>query len=865
MTHAVPFPAGSNLPVYRQRDQILAKLADHAAVVVESPTGSGKTTQLPRILYEAGYGREGRIGVTQPRRIAALSVSEFIQRQLATELGEDSRLAAYKMRFDDTTTPTTRIKVMTDGILLQEVKHDAELREYDVMIVDEAHERSLNIDFVLGLLHGVLARRPAFRVVVSSATINAEVFSAYFASCPIVRIDTPVHPIAMRYRPLPREAEADELFDAAAATVSEIEQRGERGDVLMFMSGEREIRECLNRLDALPEAVHWQLLPLYGRLPRADQQLVFADFPGLRKVIVATNIAETSITIPGVRYVVDSGLAKINSYNTRTYTAALTEEAVSKASCDQRRGRAGRTGPGECVRLYSESSYAGRSAFSLEEIHRTDLAEVVLRMAELGIEQYAEFPFITHPGKQRIAAAVQLLQLLGALDDAGALTPVGEQMCAFPILPRHSRMVVEAIHRYPDAIEPTLIAAAFLSTLSPFLFPDGLEMEARAAHEGLGHHRGDFLAYLDLFTAFRTARDPDGFCTLHFLELRTMREVVNIKEQLQRIVEDLGVPVAELESLGRGQEDDYLCAVGRGLIQFVCVATGRNRYRSATAGSIYIHPGSSLFGQEARYIVAGEVIRTSRMYARTVSPLSAPLVRRISPGLVEQLHARSQPSRGSARRAATDSGDVAQRSANRAGRQAARGVAEQLELGGSRFVVSARGKRMVALIPYTEGQRLARLMQGANASGRGEGLMRQLRATSVRGALVLPEGELMAGARLPRLIQLAHSLGDRPDVVDDWPDTDFDPDVDTDQQRIDSWLPKLATVATRSPSGAKARKGLGFLALGLGDQGRYRLSCKKTRESAIADSIEAIEALAAAAPSMSATVGSAYRHLTGLL
>ena len=855
-------PAAADLPVYRHREQILARLADHAAIVVESPTGSGKTTQLPRILYEAGYARSGRIGVTQPRRIAAVSVSEFIRHQLEVELGEPPERAAYKMRFDDATTPETRIKVMTDGILLQEIKHDPELREYDVMLVDEAHERSLNIDFVLGLLHGVLGQRPSFRVIVSSATINPEAFSAYFSDCPIVRIDTPVHPIRMSYRPLPRAAEPDDLFELAAATVRDIEKRREAGDVLVFMSGEREIRECLNRLDALPESARWQLLPLYGRLPRAEQELVFDDFAPLRKIVVATNIAETSITIPGIRYVVDSGLAKINSYNTRTFTAALTEEPVAKASCDQRRGRAGRTGPGECYRLYSEAAYHGRPPFALEEIHRTDLAEVVLRMAELGIGHYAEFPFITHPGRERIAAAVRLLQLLGALDEREELTPVGEQMCAFPILPRHSRMVVEAIHRHPDAIEPTLIAASFLSTLSPLLLPDGHELEARAAHQSLGHPRGDFMAYLDLFAAFRSAGDPEAFCHRNYLELRTMREVVNIKEQLQGIVGELGVPVLEGLPLTPALQDSYLCAVGRGLIQFVCVATGRNRYRSVTAGSIYIHPGSSLFGREARYIVAGEVVRTSRMYARTVSPLPTALVRRISPTLLEQLHERSQrggPAGGRSRRT---------QAPGQTGRRPP--AAEQLQLGGASFAVAARGKRRVALIPLAEAQRLAGLLPGAQATSdvasgkRGSALARQLRASSVRGALVLAEGELMAGARLPRLLELAGTLEPRPAVATDWPDTPFDPEVGDDLQLLLRWLPRLTGVAARASARAKKRSGLGFLSLDYVD-GRFRLDCKKTRESAVAESLAALERLATAAPDSSATTGRLYHQLTALL
>ena len=361
-----------SLPVSRHRAEILEHLARSPVIVVESPTGSGKTTQLPRILYEAGYGRDRRIGVTQPRRIAAVSVSEFIRAQLQAtqdaEAGADPDLVAYKMRFEDTTGERTRIKIMTDGVLLQELKHDRLLREYAVLMIDEAHERSLNIDFVLGLLKGVLAQRPEFKVIVSSATINAEVFSEYFDECPIVRIDTPQHPVQIHYRPFQPAGDPEQLQAAIERLVLEIHRARRRGDVLIFLSGERDIRACIARLAARPESRRWQLLPLFARLSQAEQGLVFEPFPERRKIVVATNIAETSITIPGIGFVIDSGLAKINSYNTRTLTAALTEQPISHASCNQRRGRAGRTGPGACYRLYSEQSYRQRPLFQLEEI-----------------------------------------------------------------------------------------------------------------------------------------------------------------------------------------------------------------------------------------------------------------------------------------------------------------------------------------------------------------------------------------------------------------------------------------------------------------------------------------------------------------
>ena len=344
-----PFPESiselaATLPVVRHRDQILQQVAANPVTVVESPTGSGKTTQLPRILFDAGYGDTGRIGVTQPRRIAAVSVTDFIFAQLAADAGADAggggpdeALAAYKMRFEDTTTRDTRIKVMTDGVLLQELKHDRLLGEYSVLMVDEAHERSLNIDFVLGLLKAVLAQRPDFKVIVSSATINAEVFSEYFDSCPIVRIDTPVHPVQIHYRPFQPAGDPEQLLAAVQQIVLDIDRAGMPGDILVFLSGERDIRACIATLAARRESRRWQLLPLYARLARAEQDRVFAAFPDRRKIVVATNIAETSITIPGIGFVIDSGLAKVNSFNTRTLTSASpssrfrTRPAISAA------------------------------------------------------------------------------------------------------------------------------------------------------------------------------------------------------------------------------------------------------------------------------------------------------------------------------------------------------------------------------------------------------------------------------------------------------------------------------------------------------------------------------------------------------
>ena len=638
-----------DLPIYQQRAKILDALEKNQVIVVESPTGSGKTTQLPIILYEAGYAARGIIGVTQPRRIATLSVSDFIARQLGSAI---PGIIGYKMRFEDATAPNTVIKIMTDGILLQEMKLDPFLSHYGVIMVDEAHERSLNIDFILGLLKKVLEARSEFRVIVSSATINAEVFSEYFSECPIVRIDAPMFPVRVVYdaiKPVPDlpqpagEHEAgyyrssdDALYEKILSIVGRVldgDAGAEPGDILIFLPGEKTIKGCLQQLMASRWASKLYCIPLYARLGKDEQERVFDDPPpGKTKVVIATNIAETSVTIDGITVVIDSGLAKINYYNPKTFTASLIETPISKASCNQRKGRAGRTRPGICYRLYSIKDFESRPLYPTEEIHRTDLSEVLLRMAELGITDFEHFDFITRPPKSAIRGAIEVLNLLDALNPDRTLTRIGEMMCAFPLLPKLSRMIVEAILKYPDVIAETLIASAFLSTTSPYILPPGEETEARAAHHQFRDPMGDFASYLRLYEAFTATRDKARFCERNYLDERTLHEIVRIREQLELIVSDLGVPIGS-----GGAIADYICAVSRGLIQFVCARQGRGMFRSLTAERIQIHPGSVMFRQDADFIVAGEIVRTTRMYAMSVSPLSKAQLYRISPELADKL------------------------------------------------------------------------------------------------------------------------------------------------------------------------------------------------------------------------------------
>ena len=626
-----------DLPVYKERERILSELKDNQVVIVESPTGSGKTTQLPIILYEAGYAEHGMIGVTQPRRIATLSVSDYIARQFGTKI---PGLVGYKMRFADKTVMDTKLKVMTDGILLQEMKADPLLRKYTTLIVDEAHERSLNIDFILGLLKEILKERPEFRLIISSATINPTVFSEYFDGCPIIHIDAKIYPIKLIYSPVKEPDNYDMVISKIVEIIQKRDSGKVEGDVLVFLPGERMIKDCMFALNRERWAKNLMLIPLYGRLPKEDQERVFIETPeGKTKVVIATNIAETSITIDNITTVIDSGLAKMNFYNTDTFTSSLIQVPVSRASCNQRKGRAGRTTAGYCFRIYSQEDFNERPMFTSEEIKRTDLSEVVLRMAELGIHDFPRFDFITSPGLVGIMSAVNTLKLLDAIDEQNELTRIGKLMTEFPLLPRHSRMIVEAVYTYPEVLHETVIAAAFLSSRSPFFLPVGKEYESRTMHNTFADGYGDFVSYLrlyKLYTNLDTDKKREEYCRKYYLDYQTTEEIVNIVKQLEEIVSSLEIPV-----LHGGSIHDYLCAVSKGLIQFVCVRDGRGVYRSLTAERIFIHPGSFMFKESPSFIVAGEIVRTTRMFARSVSVLKKEWIKEIYPDFFPRIGAES--------------------------------------------------------------------------------------------------------------------------------------------------------------------------------------------------------------------------------
>ena len=842
----------TDLPVYRHKDLILDALKHSQTVVVESPTGSGKTTQLPVILYQAGYAKGGIIGVTQPRRIAALSVSEYIARQMGTTM---PGLVGYKMRFEDKTMTDTRIKIMTDGILLQEMKLDPWLSKYDCLVVDEAHERSLNIDFILGLLKRVLEARTEFKVIVSSATINAEVFSEYFSQCPIVKIDAQTYPVTLVYDPpLPSGSHIDgEALLSKIETIterfvsekhgggSEGGSKGENGgDILIFLPGEKMIKDCLSSLAFSPVGKYLHLLPLYGRLGKEEQERVFDPPPkGKTKVIISTNIAETSVTIDGITAVIDSGLSKLNHYNPMTFTSSLVEAPISKASANQRKGRAGRTREGTCYRLYNRRDFENRPLFTTEEIYRTDLSEVVLRMADLGITSFEEFDFISLPSREGLVAAIETLNLLDALESDHSLSSIGRLMTEFPLPPRHSRIIVEAILKYPHVINETLIAAAFLSTQSPYILPPGEETDARQAHHRFRDEDGDFVSYLKLHEAYTESPHKQKFCEKNYLDEKAMAEIANVTIQLREIVWNMKIPVIEGNSLNGSRPkrgdlknsfiEDYLCAVARGLIQFVCVRDGRELYRSLTAEKILIHPGSVMFRINPDYIVAGEIVRTSRMYAMSVSPLSPNTLEKISPALLPllSLFGSWQDKGEKTKRPSSLTTEKAGKNSEVPRLKKARDFTNHIKIGNEVFEIeTVKGKKQVRL-PWEKLKTVIGSLTSETTS-----MYKGLRG------IIIVEGKytLLAGEKLKLILTLVPTL----EIEGAWKwsgKKSFNSQTNLDG--LLAILPSLVKPALWK----QGKKELGFLSLFTDGEGNYRLKCSRGFHTSLNESLASVETL----------------------
>jgi ATP-dependent helicase HrpA len=598
------------LPVSARRDDIRSAIAQHPVVVVCGETGSGKTTQLPKILLDMGRGAAGRIGHTQPRRIAARSVAARIAEELGTELGA---LVGYKVRFQDKLRADSAIKLMTDGILLAETQGDPELRQYGSIIVDEAHERSVNIDFLLGYLKKLVGRRNDLKVIVTSATIDAERFSAHFGGAPVIEVSGRLYPVEVRYRPVAGDEEdttREEEEQALADAVEEACREGE-GDVLVFLPGEREIRDTAEVLRK--HKVKGEILPLYSRLSAAEQDRVFR--PGSeRRIVLATNVAETSLTVPRIRYVVDTGLARVKRYSYRNKVEMLRVEPVSQAAAQQRAGRCGRVAEGVCIRLYSEEDYAKRPAFTDPELLRSSLASVILRAKGLGLDDIENFPFLDPPNPRAVADGYGLLQELNAVDEGKSLTQVGRELSKLPLDPRVARMLVAA--RDEGCLDQVLIIAAALSVQDPRERPLERSAAADERHAGFADERSDFLAFLKLWK-LQEAPGLRRLCRDNFLSYPRMREWRDVQAQLQIVLEELKWPGSSLDPQ-KGYRQIHRALLAGLLGNIGMRDEGDANYTGARGIKFWVHPGSWT-KKPGRWIVAAELVETTRLFARCVA------------------------------------------------------------------------------------------------------------------------------------------------------------------------------------------------------------------------------------------------------
>ncbi|WP_339459801.1 ATP-dependent RNA helicase HrpA [Pseudomonas sp. EA_105y_Pfl2_R69] len=673
------------LPIAAKRDEIKAAIAAHQVVVIAGETGSGKTTQLPKICLELGRGVHGLIGHTQPRRLAARSVATRVAEEIGTPLGE---LVGYQVRFEDQSKDSTLIKLMTDGILLAETQHDRYLEKYDTIIVDEAHERSLNIDFLLGFLKTLLVRRPDLKLIITSATIDLQRFSAHFDGAPIVEVSGRTYPVDTWYRPLTAEQDEDgnrveedlSVDQALLASLDEIsafeKAEGKRpGDVLVFLPGEREIRDAAEVLRKANLRLT-EVLPLYARLTPAEQQKIFAPM-GARKIVLATNVAETSLTVPGIRYVIDSGTARISRYSYRAKVQRLPIEAVSQASANQRKGRCGRVEPGICIRLYSEEDFNGRPAFTDPEILRTNLAAVILQMLHLRLGEIDAFPFIEPPDGKAISDGFNLLQELSAVSREGQLTPLGRQLARLPVDPRLGRMVLEGAKQ--GSLEEILIIASALSVQDVRERPSDRQQAADQAHAQWKDVDSDFAALINLWRGFEEQRQALGssalrsWCRKNFLNYLRLREWRDAHRQLVLITRDLQLgkpasepgrseqrakaqaPTTQDRQLAAAQKEKELAekdqaaqrakgyaavhkAILAGLLSQIGQKTEDGDYLGARQRRFWVHPSSVIGRKKPSWLMASELVETTKLFARMVAKIEPDWIEPLAGHLIKKNH-----------------------------------------------------------------------------------------------------------------------------------------------------------------------------------------------------------------------------------
>ncbi len=622
------------LPISERREEIAELIDRHQVIILCGETGSGKSTQLPKICLAQGRGVFGRIGHTQPRRIAARALAVRISEELGRELGD---AVGYKVRFHDRVGPNSHIKLMTDGMLLAEIQQDRYLNEYDTLIIDEAHERSLNIDFLLGYLKELLPKRPDLKLIITSATIDPERFSKHFQNAPIINVSGRTFPVEVRYRPPPEEGSErdDAIQQAILAAVDEL-SRIDRGDILVFLSGEREIRETAESLRKHKLQLT-EVLPLYARLGPAEQARVFRS-GGARRIILATNVAETSLTVPGIRYVIDVGYARISRYSHRSKVQRLPVERISQASADQRKGRCGRVAAGVCIRLYDEADFSARPEFTEPEIQRTNLASVILQMKLLGFGNIEQFPFVDKPDSRLIRDGYRVLEEIGAVDSDRRVTPIGRSLARLPVDPKVGRMLLAATENH--CLRELLVIAAALSVQDPRERPMDKQQAADEAHRQFRHEESDFLGTLNLWRHLEeiqrhlSRRKFQAHCRAQFLSWNRVQEWRDIHHQLRGQLHEMGhrenEKAADYEAVHKSLLSGLLSNIGMR-------QSGNSReYLGARNSHFFIFPGSALFKKQPKWVVAAELVETSKLYARTAARIQPEWVEAIAGHLIKQ-------------------------------------------------------------------------------------------------------------------------------------------------------------------------------------------------------------------------------------
>lgn len=615
------------LPIEKFRVQIVETVQSNQVTIVVGETGSGKTTMLPIYLYQAGLSWTGRIGVTEPRRLAAASVARFVERRIWRDTGKEN-VVAYKVRFDNTTDPNTEIKFMTDGVLLREFHEDKQLSKYSVIIIDEAHERSANVDFLLGLLKQLLKKRADLKLVVASATIDAEKFSAYFDSAPIIHVEGRQHPVEIVWNKHDCGS-PKEMLDESISKVLDMHRSDKKGDILVFFPGIEMINSFLGKIEGecLEDLI---ALPAHSLLTNDELQRIFQSYQGKRKVIAATNIAETSITIDNISCVVDCGYIKQSEFYPRTGIEGLDVIEHSQAGCNQRAGRAGRTRAGMCYRLYTEENYKKRRAFTETELRRMSLAGVMLMMEALEIPGARDFEFIDMPKQIAIDEAYETLEVLGAMESGkSGLTELGKEMATLPLEPGLARMVLEA--RRHDCVEDIVTIASFLTSNRPlYVQPKDKLAEVDAVHRRFQHPRSDMLTLLNIWKAYDEVEGDEGWCERNFLVVKSMQEVTSIRNQLLRYLNQLGVKVTSTSD-----QVVIMRSIAAGLAYNLLSHVSRHAYSGVLrkAEKVYIHPKSALFGGlfTYRWIVAAEVFSTTKLYAYKCSVVQPEWLPEIAP------------------------------------------------------------------------------------------------------------------------------------------------------------------------------------------------------------------------------------------